>query len=176
MMRRWTMLLLALALLGAAAPEDIRVTPLARDGRILVSFSLPDGFSDEVKDAIRSGLPITFTYDVELRRGVTFWLDRSLASATVAATVQFDNLTRRHQLSRSVDGRTEDSKVTEDATMVRAWLTAFERLSLFSTRDLEPNGEYYVRVRAHTQPRVAWFFWPWDRSSASGHATFTFLP
>lgn len=176
MTRRWMILLLALALVGAAAAEDIRITPLARDGRVLVSFSLPDGFSSDVREAIRSGLPITFTYDVELRRGVTFWIDRSLASATVAATVQYDNLTRRNQLTRSVDGRTEDSKVTEDDTMVRGWLTAFDRLSLFSTRELEPNGEYYVRVRAHTQPRVAWFFWPWAGSSASGHAAFTFLP
>jgi len=31
-------------------------------------------------------------------------------------------------------------------------------------------------VRAHTQPRNAWFFWPWDRGAALGRAKFTFIP
>jgi hypothetical protein len=169
-------LLVAISAGIAAAADDIHVTPLARDGRVLVSFSRSAGFDRDVVDAIQSGLPITFSYDVELRRSMTLWFDRGLASATVAATVQYDNLTRRNQLTRSVDGHTEDSRITEDPSTVRGWLTTFDRLPLFTTRDLEPNAEYYVRVRAHTQPRVAWFFWPWDRSAASGHATFTFLP
>ena len=174
--KRAALLVAALALLGAAAAEDIQVTPLARDGHVLVSFTLADGLTAEVHDAIRSGLPITFTYDIELRRAIGYWFDRTIGSATVTATVQYDNLTRRNQLARAVDGRMEDSKISEDEQVVRRWLTAFERLPLFSTRELETNGEYYVRVRSRTQPRVAWSFWPWDRGSSSGHATFTFIP
>jgi hypothetical protein len=31
-------------------------------------------------------------------------------------------------------------------------------------------------VRAYTQPRNAWFVWPWDRSAVLGRAKFTFIP
>ena len=34
----------------------------------------------------------------------------------------------------------------------------------------------YISVRAHTQPRTSWFFWPWDRASVLGRAKFTFIP
>ena len=59
-----------LVLFGAivAAAADVRVTPLVRDGRVWVSFGLADGFTDGVREAILSGLSITFSYDIELRR------------------------------------------------------------------------------------------------------------
>jgi hypothetical protein len=155
--------------------SPIRVLPQARDGSVLVTFELADAFTADVQQAIHSGLNVTFLYDVELRRGVPFWIDRTVASSTVGASVQFDNLTRRHQLARTIDGRTEpDSVVTEDEDQVRRWLTSFERLPLFTTATLEPNGEYYVRVRARTRPRTG-SMWPWS-GGVSGDAKFTFIP
>jgi len=162
----------------APAPEqtpEVSVTPIARDGQVLVSFDLTDAFSTDVRDAIQSGLPTTFSYSVDLRRGATLF-DRTVASVTVEASVRFDNLTRRYQISRTVDGRVEDVRPTEDQEAVRRWLTHFEQVPLSNTSALETNGEYYIRVRAHTRPRNTWFFWPWDRSGVFGQAKFTFIP
>src|SRR5213593_986494 len=164
--------LACVAALRAAEPDpDISVTPIARDGQVLVSLDLSDGFSDEVRDAIQSGLPTTFSYEVELRRGATLF-DRTIASVTITATVRFDNLTRRYQMSRSFDGRVEDARPTDDPNVVKRWMTHFERIAVSTTSALEANGEYYVRVRAHTRPRNAWFFWPWG-GTVLGHAKFT---
>jgi hypothetical protein len=162
------------AAVHAQAPE-VSVTPIARDGQVLVSFDLTDAFSSDVRDAIQSGLPTTFSYEVELRRGSTLF-DRTVASVTVEASVRFDNLTRRYQISRTVDGRVEDARPTEDQEAVRRWLTHFEQVPLSNTSTLETNGEYYVRVRAKTRPRNTWFFWPWDRGGVFGQAKFTFIP
>ena len=52
---------------------------------------------------------------------------------------------------------------------------SFDRMSLFNRVPLEPNGEYYVRVRAHTTPRNAGFIWPWQGDDFVGFAKFTFL-
>ena len=160
--------------LHAADPApDITVTPIARDGQVVVSFDLSDGFTPDVRDAIQSGLSTTFSYDVDLRRGAALF-DRTVASVAITATVRFDNLTRRYQMSRSVDGRVEDARPTEDQNAVRGWMTHFERIPLSATAALEANGEYYVRVRAHTRPHNAWFVWPWG-GSVLGQAKFTFI-
>jgi hypothetical protein len=161
---------------GAAPGDEVRLTPLIRDGQVLVSFELAGGMTDEVRQTIRSGLQTSFEYEFELRRGVPLWVDRTLAIVTVTATVQFDNLTRRHQLSRLIDGRVESAQVSEDDQEVERWLMHFDRLPLFSTHELEPNAEYYVRVRARARPRSTWSLLPWDRGAAWGHARFTFLP
>ena len=143
--------LVSLAAAPQAAPpagtESIRVMPLPRDGQVYVSFELAGGVTEEFRETIRSGLQTSFAYDFELRRGVPLWVDRTIAIATVVATVQFDNLTRRHQLSRLIDGRVEDALVTENQAEVDRWLTKFDRVPLFRTTELEPNAEY-LRPRA----------------------------
>jgi hypothetical protein len=161
---------------AAAGSDEIAVRSLTREGRLLVSFTLTEGFTDELRDAIRSGLPATITYDVFLRRGSLLWFDRTMAHATVTASVRFDNLTRQHQLSRTIDGRGEEPRMTEDENVVRAWLTEFKLLPLFTTGGLEANAEYYVEVGARTRPRVNRFlFWPWEQEAASGSHRFTFV-
>jgi len=158
---------------ASAAGPDISVTPLARDGQVLVSFDLTDVFTADIRDAIQSGLATTFSYQVELRRAAAF-IDRTMASVTITATVRFDNLTRRYQMPRAVDGRVEDARPTEAPAAVEAWMTHFDKIPVSTTTALETNGEYYVRVRAHTRPRGAVFFWPWG-GTILGHATFTFI-
>lgn len=159
------------------AAQAIQVTPLQRGGQVLVSFTLVDGFDEGVRAAMHSGLPTSFTYEVELRRAAALWVDRTMASATVTATVKYDNLTRRYQVSRTIDGRLEaEPQVTDSEDLVRTLVTVFDKLALFATADLEANAEYYLKVSARTSPRSTWFLWPWGRHSASGRATFTFIP
>ena len=139
------LLLAAGTLVGAA--QAIQVTPLVRDGHVYVSFQLSDAFeNEEIRAAIHSGLRITFVYDVELRRSAAAWLHR-----------------------------TKDSRTLDRESLAREWLTRFDRLDLFPDARLEPNAEYYVRVRARTTPRNASFVWPWQGTDVSGLAKFTFL-
>lgn len=158
------------------AAADVRVTPLVREGRVWVSFGVEDGLTAELRQAVLSGLPVTFTYDVELCRGVAFWPDRVLNTVTIAMTVTFDTLTRRHSLARTFDGRIEANRVTEDEAEVRRWLVGLDSVPLFPTSPLEANTEYYVRVRARTKPHDSVIFWPWDRGLVSTNANFTFIP
>jgi len=160
----------------AAGAPSLDVKALTRNGRVVVSFTLADGFTAELQTAIRSGLAATIAYEVELRRAGTLWFDRTLATSTVTASARYDNLTRQHRLTRSVDGRGEEPRLTEDEAEVREWMTVVRQLPLFDTGSLEPTAEYYVRVRARTRPRVSWFlFWPWEHGVPTGEARFTLI-
>jgi hypothetical protein len=161
--------------IGAAADQVIRVTPLTRDGQVFVSFEADAAIDRELEQTIQSGLPTTFTYDVELGRASALWFDRSVASATIAATVRYDNLTRRYNVYLLQDGRVLETHPTDSATAVTQLVSNFHRLPLFSTRQLQANTEYYVRVRGRTRPRRSWAVLLWDRPSAFGSAKFTFL-
>lgn len=159
----------------AAAQEPLRIIPIVNDRQVLVSFEFEDAFTDEVRELIESGLPTTFAYDLELRMPARVWVDRTIATAAVTVTVQYDNLTRRYSLTRTVDGRVEDAVVTERAEEVRRWLTAVHRLPLCSTAKLERNREYYVRVSGRQRPQRSLF--PLDLAGTiNGQAKFTFIP
>ena len=174
-MRKVVVLTLFLGLTAALAAQDLRIVPLVRDGNVLISFQMPDGYTEDVRAAIRSGLKTTFTYTIDLRTSVAVWLDRTVASAVVSTEVKYDNLTRRHTIVRTLDGRVEEALVTESDDEVRQLVTRLDRLPLFRTVSLEANREYYVRVRAEVRPRNASFLWPWG-SGRSAQAKFTFIP
>src|SRR5688572_27158832 len=160
--------------LAAQVAGGFRIVPLVRDNSVLVTFELADGFTDEVREAIHSGLKTTFTYTVDLRLEVPAWVDRTIATTVVNNSVEFDNLTRLHNVVRVLDGKVESTQITDNEAVVQQLLTSFQRLPLFRTSVLEPNREYYVRISATARPSNGAFLWPWG-SGTSGQAKFTFV-
>lgn len=164
--------LLAVATLRAAG---VRVTPLIAEGQVFASFTAADSYSDEVREAVQSGLQTSLSYVVDLRQSSMLWFDRTLASSTVAAAVKFDPLTGTYQVSKVADGQVVWSDRTTKEDDVRKWATEFERVRLSDGAGLEPNGEYYVQVRVRTAPRRSFSLWPFGRDDAAGRADFTFI-
>jgi len=178
---RSVLFVLSLTLVSASVAQaqqeasTLKVRPLVRDGQVLVTFSLDGGMSDEMKAVVQSGLRTVFTYTVELKLKVPAWVDRTVATAVVSTSVDYDNLTRKHTISQARNGRVEQSFVVEDPAQVAQMVTTFDRLPLFDTKMLEANREYYVLVRADARPRSSSTLWPFG-GTASGLAKFTFIP
>jgi hypothetical protein len=143
---------------------------------MLVSIDAPASLTPDVREGIRSGLSTTFSYVIDVRRGTFAWFSRTVASVTITSAVQFDNLTRRYQLSRAVDGLVEEQRQTDDEDTMGRWLTHVERAPVTTTAVLEANGEYDVRIRLYRSPRNSWFHLPWARSAMASLTSFTFLP
>jgi Domain of unknown function (DUF4390) len=169
----WCAAIVIAASAVASAQQTLKIVPIVHDNDVLVSFEVPDGYTSDVRDAIASGLRTTFSYDVQLRMHVTGWVDRTVATAVIGVSDKYDNLTRRHTLTRTVDGREQDSITTESEATVRQWLTSLEKLTICRTTKLEANHEYYVRVTARV-PSSASFL---GRTTAMvGSSPFTFIP
>ena len=158
----------------AQAQQTLRVTPLVKDDQVLVSFELANGLTDEVRAAIQSGLKTTFTYTVELRVEASAWFDRTIGTATIASSVEYDNLKRQYMMGLRIDGRTEESRSTTEENDVRQWMTTVRHLALFKTSMLERNREYYVRVSATARPTNGSILWPFG-SGTSAQGKFTFI-
>ena len=81
MMRRlgaWCVIGVVLLGTAASSAETLKIVPLVADGEVLVTFELADAYTQDVREAIASGLRTTFTYDVELRMPVAGWVDRTI--------------------------------------------------------------------------------------------------
>jgi hypothetical protein len=103
------------------------------------------------------------------------WWDRTVSSVTAASSIKYDNLTRAFQVSKMVDGQVVSSQSTDTEDTARTWATEFERVGLSNGGNLQPNGDYYVRVRMRATPRRSFSLWPWSRDDAAGRADFTFI-
>ncbi len=179
-MRRVAAVAVALAAAGAVllADGEVKVTPVVSEGRVLATFAAPAAWTPEAREMVRGGVTLTYAFDVELRRPSSLWVDALLAHARVEAQVKFDTLTGSFQVSRMRDGRVLESNRSEQEPAVRGWMTEFQRVLLEPAQPLEPNAEYYVRVRLFATPRrnvSLWTLWPFSRDDGSGRATFTFI-
>lgn len=155
--------------------SDVRVTPLVTSGQVFASFSATDSYTREVQEAVESGLPTTLTFVVELREASVVWWDRTVTTVTVASSIKYDSLTRAFQVSKMTEGQVFSSESTNRQDDAKKWATEFERVRLSRGDNLEPNGEYYVRVRMRATPRRSFSLWPWGRDDAAGRADFTFI-
>ena len=175
--RAWLLAAALAAPIGLAAAGEVTVTTVVSDGRVLASFAAPSAWTADIKELVRSGLVLTFSFDVELRRPAMLF-DSTLARVRIGSSVKFDNLTGTYQLSRLRDGRVVQSEPAHQEAPVRDWMTAFDRVPLEVAAPLEPNAEYYVRVRLYCSPRRTvsiWSIWPFGRDDGSGRADFTYI-
>jgi Domain of unknown function (DUF4390) len=170
----WVAAIVVAASVALRAAESLQIRPTVHDDRVIVSYELDDAYTDAVRDAIASGLRTTFTYELELRTKTSMWFDRVVATAVVTVSDHFENLTRRHTLTRTVDGRIVDELVTEDDGVVRAWLTTGNRVPLCHTAQLDPARDYYVRVTTRARPVTSSILGL--PRTVSGQARFTFVP
>jgi len=163
-------------LLAAAAPgvaqDALRISTLNSNNQVVVSFELTGAYDDSVRDAIASGLRTTFSYTLELRTPA--WIDRTIGTTIVTMTDQYDNLTRRHTLTRTIDGRVDDELVTEDSAVVKTWLTKLSRVPVADVAQLDPARDYYVRVTTRSRPLGGSLLGL--TKTITGQAKFTFIP
>jgi hypothetical protein len=159
-----------------AAADPIKVTPLVVSAdRVFASFAAPGAFDADAQAVMKSGLLLTFTYSVELRRPTPLWFDATLGEVIVAASVKHDTLTGRFQVSKTEAGRVVWSESTDAETDVRTWMTQFEKIPLDTSEALVPNGEYYMRVQLQAHPRRRVSMFPWGRDDGTGRADFTYI-
>jgi hypothetical protein len=158
------------AVLAAVGNAEIEVQPVVTDGHVTASFAAPSCFTDDARAVLRSGLILTFTFTVDLRRPSAVWFDHTVATATVASSAKYDNLTGNYQVSKLEDTRVVWSERTQDDAQVRDWMTTFDRIALTSAETLQPSGDYYVRVRLQATPKRNFSLWPFGGDDASGRA------
>jgi hypothetical protein len=170
-----TAILCSLVAVGPEASSGaIRVTPIVSSEGVAASFSAPAVFGDEAREVLQSGLVLTFTFFVELRRPSAIWFDHTVTSVSAASSARFDNLTGVYQVSKLRNGRVVWSDRTENAAEVARWMTTFERVPLAGPGPLAEGAGYYVRVRMQSSPRRTFSLWPWTGDAGSGRADFTF--
>ena len=164
---------LAAAVLLAA---DLKVTPvITPDGKVVASFTAPSAMTSDTREVVRSAVPVTFAFSVELKRPATLWFDKTLGAATVQAKVKFDTLEGRYLVSKQLNDHVIWSDQTDSEDQMRAWITQFDRIPIETRDPLEQNGEYYVQVKLHVSPRQHFPLWPFGRDDGSGRADFTFI-
>jgi hypothetical protein len=168
--------LVLVARLPAAAAELLDLGLLLKDKKIYVSFRMTEAFNEDIEKAIASGLPVSFRYEVQLKKVRAIWLNQKMDTRRITNTVTYDNITKRYTLSRDIDGAIVATVVIADLNDMVEFMTVIDDLGLFDVSSLEPNADYYLRVKGLVKERNLFLFVPWDQDSGWEKVYFTYLP
>ncbi len=139
-----------------ASPSLVNIGVGTKGKVVVMNARLVDGFNDSIMDAIENGIPISFTFIVELRQKNTLWNDTLVSSNTINHTIQYDSLKRIYRFSES--GKSIKRKIiTRNKENYQKLMLTLENIPIASTRRLTSNEKYYIRIKANLETNHMWF-------------------
>jgi Domain of unknown function (DUF4390) len=151
-----------------AAPPNPTIQNLgatASGGKVSVHFTLAGAFQNgEMVEALRSGLPTSFTYSIEIFRDRPNWFNDSLAKARVEVICTYNSLTREYLLNLRRDKHLVRSETFTDLAELERRMTTVDEADLFDIGSLKP---YKLKVRARADLMRGWLMYviPWEVST-----------
>jgi Domain of unknown function (DUF4390) len=152
----------------AAAPPTAHIEDLsaiAANGKVSVRFKLDGAFDNgEMIEALKSGLPTSFTYDIDFFRDRPNWFDDGIARIRVDVICTYNSLTREYLLNYRRDRHLVRSETYTDLDKLEEGMTRIDEPDLFDVGKRKP---YKLKVRVKADFMRGWLMYviPWEVST-----------
>ena len=152
-----------LAQAAKASLQDIVLD--SKNKNLTLSFTLEHAFSEEMKEVILSGTPITFTFSVELREIKDFWIDKKIVDIKIDHMLKYNALKKEFVIKRS--GEIDEVLVTKSFVEAQSLMSTIRSLKILPFNWLENGNRYQIATKAELSKanlpfdlRTAMFFSP----------------
>lgn len=139
---------------SGSAPDPIpSITDISivNDNRALyVNFVMRNGFSSQVSDALKSGIPITFIFGIVLETPGTF-LDTTVVSSTLKRKIRYDTIKDEYMVS--FDPRLPRVIMVNTASEAIRLVSRLDHIPLVPLSSLIKGRVYRLRVRAGVEKK-----------------------
>ncbi len=141
---------------SAASPDVVNIGVGTKGKYVVMNARLVDGFTEKIQEAIANGVPMGFTFEIELRKENTVWMDSLVSSNKVQHRVQFDSLKKIYRFSEL--GKNVRRKIiTRKESRYQKLMLTLKDIPIAPIYKLDPNEKYYVRVKADLETDRFWF-------------------
>ncbi|MBI2411688.1 MAG: DUF4390 domain-containing protein [Deltaproteobacteria bacterium] len=148
-MKRLLSFLVFLAVISAPAAVFAAEASIAGIKVVLdplrVSFEVRDAFTEEIEEAVKSGLPTSFNFIVRLSRVDPVWLDEDIGEWEFRHTVKYDTLKDEYEVRLDEDLLREAR--TKDLEEMKAFMTKGEAVPI-TPAHLVPGEVYELGIKA----------------------------
>lgn len=137
---------------GARAAEvkphisDLRLSQGETD--VLLSAQLVTELDEEMREALRGGVPLTFSYRIRLTTKGSILGEKIVRRREIIHNLEFDPVKQLFMFSGEGYGRDPVVKTTKDEEEAVGWLTSILDWRLYPLNRLRDNVRYRVRVMA----------------------------
>ena len=141
---------------GWTSPSIKKVLVNTEKELITLEAQLEDAFSEKILEAIHSGVAITFTFEVELRKQASVFGDDVVSENKIMQTIQYDTLKKVYQFTSQ--GKNVNRTVsTKENGRYKDLMRTLKDIPIGHTYKLDPEEQYYARVKAKMESDGLWF-------------------
>jgi hypothetical protein len=140
----------------ADSPNIVNIGVATKGKYVVMNARLIDGFTEKISEAIESGVPMGFTFEIELRKENTAWVDSLVSSNTIRHKIQFDPLKKAYRFSE-VGKNVRRKVITHKMSRYQKLMLTLKDIPIAPIYRLNPDEKYYVRVKADLETDRFWF-------------------
>jgi len=127
--------------------EDVNAKKV--NGYIFINAELKGAFTKDIIEAISSGSPTRFKYQIKIRKNRGFWLDKDVHEYEIYHTVTYDVLKREYLVSRTYpDGDFEENLSTVKWETMQQWMANLSSIKIPCTKIRDQKAEYFLKIKA----------------------------
>lgn len=134
----------SLAYSKEAKMENLRVSNDQKN--LYISFDLKDGFTEDIQEAVLSGIPITFSFYIEIYKKRTFWPDKKVTSLKFSRHSKYDPLKDEFEIFR--EENSTDYLYLKDVNEVKKVMTSADKIPIAPLFLFSKDENYRIRVKA----------------------------
>jgi transposase len=155
-------------LVGPALADDPTMETLsakAMNRQISVHFTMAHAFDrEQTIQGLKSGVPTTLTYVVEIFRDRPHWFDEGISRSRIEVVATFNSLTREYLLNYRRDHKLIRSETFSDLAALQRAMTTIDEPNLF---DIGKRPPYKLKVRVKADLMRGWLLYviPWEFST-----------
>ncbi len=123
--------------------SDIIITTSASD--LLLFATVKNSFTPEMEKGVKNGIPISFSFQIELDKIRDFWPDSTLAEKEIIHRLTYDSLKEEYSVELGEKQRTETTRSLARAKQLMAELNG---LRVIARKKLVPDASYILRIKA----------------------------
>ncbi len=139
-----------------AKPNISKISLNTEKEVVTLDAELIDAFNEKIREAIESGVAMTFTYEIELLRQSSVFGDEVVSQNKVTHTVQYNTLKKVYQFSSQ--GKNINRKVTtKSMEKYQQLMLTLKDIPIAHIFKLDPEEKYYARVKAEMEAEGLWF-------------------
>lgn len=132
-----------------AQEEDPHITDIlitTSQTHLLLFCTIKNSFTPEMIEGVRNGIPITYTFLVELEQVKSKWFDETLAEMDIQHTLTYDSLKEQYAVNRSE--KSTNPVVTDSLEEAMAAMVELNGIRIISRDELIPDTPYAIHVKA----------------------------
>ena len=145
-----------------ASGAEITNIVVKNDGEdLFIDLTVQGVFTNEMKKALLSGIPVSFTFKVILYKVNDFWFNEKVAGIITSRKIQFDALKNEYRITRSWEKT--GPLVVKKFDKACLLMSQIDSLKITSFNRLKKGEHYQLRVKSElNEKKFPFAGFPWE--------------